>query len=407
MKRSTLSPNVYTNTDEIKHTPPPSSSAETTFKNRDIRTGSNGTNLVNVLLITEPATQILGCLFSRDIKNLREVCTEICSCFFQQGFFNLRITLTKLRSIDLFAYPRLYPKIQNFNPLEFTLIPIEAVVQNANDLQGILKDPRFVLKSVVFKGEFKDWEQVHKSLPETIHTIKIGKNVDFPTDFIFPKGVTFLPDCPEDHPDATGFYSQMGSVLNTQGKQEEALECYYKALAIAKKVYGEEDWAIVILCQDIAKILKSQNKIEDAAFCLRDAAILNAKLTSQKSLPNTIHTTRTGTNLTFPTGSILPEGVTILPDCPKDPKDAVAFYSKRGSLLNTQNRYEEALECYYKALAIAKKVYGEEDWTIVILYQDIANILKSQNKIKEAAFCLRDAAILNAKLTSQSSGRYT
>jgi len=98
------------------------------------------------------------------------VSTDICLKLFQNEVFNLSVTPDRISSIRQNIYPRLYPRVQSTNCICFTPqpVPADAIVKNANDLQKILEDPRFVIKSVVFRGKIEDLQEVRDSLSENL-----------------------------------------------------------------------------------------------------------------------------------------------------------------------------------------------------------------------------------------------
>jgi len=143
------------------------------FERRDVRVGDRGVNLVNLFSFGYGNTgyYVMKYLFSSDVKNLREVCTGMCSRLFQKGIF---ITPTKLERINQHVCPRLHARVQYSNLPVFQPVPADAVVKNVNDLQTILKDVRFVVKGIVFRGEWKELKEVCESLPQAIEAIEIG-----------------------------------------------------------------------------------------------------------------------------------------------------------------------------------------------------------------------------------------
>jgi hypothetical protein len=101
---------------------------------------------------------------------------------FQKGVFRLRLTPDRLQEIDGRAYPLLYPLMtQGAESAAFDPLPTDALVQNVNHLQTLLKDPRIVLKSVVFKGDLEELKAVYEALPLTIHELKIGVEIPIGT----------------------------------------------------------------------------------------------------------------------------------------------------------------------------------------------------------------------------------
>ena len=125
-------------------------------------------------------------------------------------------------------------------------------------------------------------------------------------------------------PDYAEAYNNMGITLKDQGKLEEAIEAYNKALAI-KPDYAEA-------YNNMGNALKEQGKLEEAIEAYNKA-------------------------------------LAIKPDY------AEAYYNM-GYALQEQGKLEEAIEAYNKALAI-KPDYAEA-------YNNMGNALQEQGKLEEA-----------------------
>jgi tetratricopeptide (TPR) repeat protein len=59
-------------------------------------------------------------------------------------------------------------------------------------------------------------------------------------------------------------YNNMAVVLHSQGKLDDAMELYGKALEIHKKTLGEDHWSAASTSNNMAIVLRSQGKLDDA-----------------------------------------------------------------------------------------------------------------------------------------------
>jgi tetratricopeptide (TPR) repeat protein/serine/threonine protein kinase len=121
--------------------------------------------------------RILEYIPMKDKGHLRETCVEIGWMLLHKDAFHLSLTADRLQHIQLQDYPRLYPHIQHANGITFQPVPADAVVQNVGDLQRIVGDSRFAIKSVVFKGGLENLKEVCKSLPQNIQAIEVGADI--------------------------------------------------------------------------------------------------------------------------------------------------------------------------------------------------------------------------------------
>jgi len=134
---------------------------------------AKGTDIVNLLFkwdYENIGNRVRKYLFSKDVRTLREVCTDMCLGFFQKGAFNLSVTPDRLGSIRPHIYPRLYPRVRSTNCICLISqpLPADALVCNVSDVQTILKDSRFIIKSVVFRGKPEDLEGIREELPQNL-----------------------------------------------------------------------------------------------------------------------------------------------------------------------------------------------------------------------------------------------
>jgi HEAT repeat protein len=109
--------------------------------------------------------RILAYIPMKDKGQLRGTCVEMGWKLFEKDALNVSLTSERLQDMRLGDYPRLYPHVQHANYITFQPVPADAIVPHAGDLQPILKDSRFTVKSIVFKGERKYLEGVRAALP--------------------------------------------------------------------------------------------------------------------------------------------------------------------------------------------------------------------------------------------------
>jgi WD40 repeat protein/serine/threonine protein kinase len=139
----------------------------------DVRVAGREMSLVNLLFkwnYENIGERILGYLPIKDKGHLRATCVGIGWMGFQKEAFHLSLTVDRLQDMRLQDYPRLYSHVQNANCVcrTFQPIPTDAMVKTAYDLERIVQDKRFLVKSVVFKGEAKDLGAVREVLPDNL-----------------------------------------------------------------------------------------------------------------------------------------------------------------------------------------------------------------------------------------------
>jgi len=151
----------------------------------------------------------------------------------------------------------------------------------------------------------------------------------------------------KDHPKVADSYNNIGNVLNSQSKYEEALEYYFKTLAIREKVLGKDHPNVAVAYNNIGNVLFNQGKYEEALeYHFKALAILEKVLG-------------------------------------KDHPNVADSYNNIGNVLNSQSKYEEALEYYFKTLAIREKVLGKDHPKVGVAYNNIGTILDNQGKYEK------------------------
>jgi tetratricopeptide (TPR) repeat protein len=166
----------------------------------------------------------------------------------------------------------------------------------------------------------------------------------------------------------------LGISLSAQGRYEEAIECYQKAIEIdpsnAKTHYN------------LGISLSVQGRYEEAIECYRKAieidpnesifyANLGDSLASQEKHEEAI--------------KCYQKEIIIDPN-------AAGTYNNLGAILASQGKYEEAIKCYQKAIGI--------DPNESIFYANLGESLASQEKHEEAIKCYRKAIEIDPNIAS-------
>ena len=159
-------------------------------------------------------------------------------------------------------------------------------------------------------------------------------------------------------PDYAEAYNNMGNALKEQGKLEEAIEAYNKALAI-KPDYAEA-------YNNMGNALKEQGKLEEAIEAYNKALAIK---------PDYAEAYNNMGNALKEQGK-LEEAIEAYNKALAIKPDYAEAYNNMGNALKEQGKLEEAIEAYNKALAI-KPDYAEA-------YNNMGNALKEQGKLEEA-----------------------
>jgi tetratricopeptide (TPR) repeat protein len=159
-------------------------------------------------------------------------------------------------------------------------------------------------------------------------------------------------------PDYADVYNIMGNTLLEQGKLDEAIEAYNKALAI-KPDYADAYY-------NMGNALKDQCKLEEAIEAYNKAlAIKPDYADAYNNMGNTLQEQ-----------GKLEEAINTYNKALAIKPDYTDAYNNMGNILKDQCKLEEAIEAYNKALAI-KPDYADA-------YNNMGNTLREQGKLEEA-----------------------
>jgi tetratricopeptide (TPR) repeat protein len=165
-------------------------------------------------------------------------------------------------------------------------------------------------------------------------------------------------------------YNNLALTLNSQGKYQEAEEGHRKALAIQRKVLGEEHANTATSYNNVAVNLDAQGKYREAEEGYRKVLTIRRKVLGEEH------------------------------------PDTAISYNNLALNLNAQGKYNEAEEGLRKALAIRRKVLGEEHPDTAISYHSVAANLNAQGKYQEAEkyFVLAASSFTKARIAAAATG---
>jgi len=239
--------------------------------------------------------------------------------------------------------------------------------------------------------------QAEPNHPDALHLLGViahqsGKN-EIAVDLI-SKAIGVCP--------SASMYYNLGNALQSQGRIDEAVECYRKALLFDSKYYKAHG--------NLGNALLAQGMLEEAVESYRRALIINPDVAEVLcDLGNALCIQGKFSEAL----ESYQKAILIKPDFAN-------AYSNMGDALQGKGRLEEAVECYKLAISIkpdfaeaysnlgsALKAKGNLDEAIVCHRQalsckpgyvkalsSLGNALQEQGKLEEAIACYRQALIL-------------
>jgi tetratricopeptide (TPR) repeat protein/tRNA A-37 threonylcarbamoyl transferase component Bud32 len=159
----------------------------------------------------------------------------------------------------------------------------------------------------------------------------------------------------EEHPQTLSSINQMGVLLDSQGKLEEAERYYREALEKFRRVLGEEHPETLTSINNMGFLMWAQGKPDEAEPYLREA------LEKRRRLSGEAH------------------------------PDTLASISNMGGLLHSQRKLDEAEPYFREALEGRRRVLGEEHPETLLSIGNLGSLLRAQGKLDEAEPYYREA----------------
>jgi tetratricopeptide (TPR) repeat protein len=159
----------------------------------------------------------------------------------------------------------------------------------------------------------------------------------------------------DDHPDTLSAISNMSALLLDMGKTDEAAPYCREALDGRRRLHGEDDPATLTAMSDMGSLLKSQGKLGEATTCYRDV------LEKRRRALGTAH------------------------------PDTVASLSRLGGLLTEQGQVKEAAECFREVLEERRRRLGEVHPDTLRAVSDLGDTYSRLGKYVEAEALMREA----------------
>jgi tetratricopeptide (TPR) repeat protein len=178
-------------------------------------------------------------------------------------------------------------------------------------------------------------------------------------------------------------YEKLGEVLMAQGQLQEALEAYQQTLAIIKRLTEKDKtnfgWQrdLSVSYEKVGDVLMSQGKLQEAL------EVYQQDLANMKSL---VEQDKTNSGWQ---------------------RDLAFGYASVGDVLMAQGQLQEALEAYQQSLKIQQRLTGQDktnsDWQrdLSFGYEKVGNGLLAQGKLQEALAAYRQRLAIARALAEQ------
>ncbi|KAL1640170.1 hypothetical protein SLS61_010263, partial [Didymella pomorum] len=200
-----------------------------------------------------------------------------------------------------------------------------------------------------------------------------------------------------EHPDALTSISQLGSVLVSQGKYDEAEVMHRQALEGREKALGQKHLSTLISANNLGLVLERQGKYEEAEAMHRRALKGNEKMLGLEHRETLISVSHIGSVLSRQckyeeAEAMFRRALQGLQNMlgPEHP-DTFASVSNLGWMLSRQSKYKEAEAMHQRALEGREKALGPEHPHTLNSASQLGTVLERQGKYDEAVAMHRRA----------------
>ncbi|KJZ70980.1 hypothetical protein HIM_09635 [Hirsutella minnesotensis 3608] len=208
----------------------------------------------------------------------------------------------------------------------------------------------------------------------------------------------------KEHPETLGSMNNLARVLQSLGKYEEAERLHRQALDLKEKVLGKEHPETLGSMNNLARVLQSLGKYEEAERRHRRALDLREKVLG-KEHPSTLGSMNNLARVLQSLGKYeeaerrhrraldLREKV-----LGKEHPSTLGSMNNLARVLQSLGKYEEAERLHRQALDLSEKVLGKEHPETLSSINNLANVLESLGKYEEAERLHRQALDLREKV---------
>jgi serine/threonine protein kinase/Tfp pilus assembly protein PilF len=200
----------------------------------------------------------------------------------------------------------------------------------------------------------------------------------------------------DDHPDTLRVLNSLSSLLQQEGKLAEAEPLRYEALERTQRVLGKDDEHTLTVRSNLATLLLEQNKIADAEPLLRDVLEQSRRVLGDDhpvtlkrliNLGGVYHKQGKFDEAAPLWREAMERSRRVLGD---DHPDTLTAMNNMGMVLHGQRRLDEAESLYREVLQRSRRVMGDDHPETLRAMNNVGHLMQEQGKLAEAEPLFRD-----------------
>ena len=233
----------------------------------------------------------------------------------------------------------------HIDTVEAVLAPINWTDLSKKTLHANILNP----SAEAISSQFSDKPLVRANLLQTLGQtfLEIGL-VTEPTEILHTALQLRREHQGNDHPDTLTMVNSMGTLLEAQGKLDEAMPYYKEALEGRRRVQGNDHPDTLISINSMGSLLQADGKLDEAIPYYKEA-LEGSRREMGNDHPNTL-----------------------------------AYINNMGSLLEDQGKQDEAMPYYKEALNGFRRQLGNDHPSTLMLINNMGYLLQADGKLDEA-----------------------
>jgi tetratricopeptide (TPR) repeat protein len=196
----------------------------------------------------------------------------------------------------------------------------------------------------------------------------------------------------------------LGTVYEALGDYKKAETALHEALAMRRRLFGNENPAVAESLNDLGAVLKGQGRLQESEDTLREAVAMWKKVSGNQSPGLAESLNNLGMVLLW--RDKLAEATEVLREAlamqtklaGEDNLITATFLGNLGVVLNRHGKLAEAENVHRRVLAIQKKLLSTEHPNIATSLNNLAEVLLKEDKLEAAAETFREVVAMRRRL---------
>jgi serine/threonine-protein kinase len=197
------------------------------------------------------------------------------------------------------------------------------------------------------------------------------------------------------HLDVAGSAAALASVLFEQGEYPKAEALTRRALALRRELLGPEDTLVAASMTDLAVILGAQGNAEDAESLFQAGLAIDRKREAWRKVATDLHNLSVALWRRGEYREALPLAEEALALrrrlLGEEHTDVASTLMALASILQASGEYDRAEELNRQVLAMRRKLLGGQHPHVAIVLNNLGLLLQARGRLEEAEESLRDA----------------